>query len=106
LFYLGSGALLIGALSLRCPDTQIVRWIARVGAFSYSIYLWHMPVHDWATPMVEGLIGGPVSWGPYAGVYLVGALGVGMAAAKGIEYPVLLVRDRLFPSRLSVADAR
>jgi peptidoglycan/LPS O-acetylase OafA/YrhL len=97
-FYLGSGALLLAMLYMRVPDSSVVRCLATVGTFSYSIYLWHMPVQLWLIPIIEAIIGVPLHWYAYAAVYLVGALLLGIEAGRLIEYPVLRVRDRLYPA--------
>ena len=45
LFYLGSGMLLVGILlSKISPSSHLIVLMAMLGAYSYSIYLWHMPV--------------------------------------------------------------
>lgn len=105
LFYLGSGGILLGMLYSDMPDSRLVGAIAGIGAFSYSIYLWHMPVQTWGIPMVERLLGYPLSWPSYALVYLLGAIGVGIAAAHVVEYPTLRLRDRLYPSTGSASFA-
>jgi len=98
LFYLGSGALLLAMLYSRIPDTRAVRGLASIGAFSYSIYLWHMPVQQWVIPVIEGVIDMPMGWYAYAAVYLVGSVVVGIQACRVIEYPMLRLRDRLYPA--------
>src|SRR5947207_4090393 len=97
LFYLGSGALLLAMLYTPMPETRAVRGLAMIGTFSYSIYLWHMPVQQWLIPIIEGVIDAPLHWYAYAAVYLVGSMVVGIEACRMIEYPMLRVRDRLYP---------
>ena len=98
LFYLGSGALLIGVLSLDVPNTPLVRRAAVIGVFSYSIYLWHIAVYNSGTQVVSALLGHRLSWGAYAAVSLGGSVLIGIATAKMIEYPMLRIRDRWYPS--------
>ena len=98
-FYIGSGALLLGMLYIDIPDSYLVRCLAGIGTFSYSIYLWHMPVHEWGIRIARKLAGAPLNWFAYAGIYLAGAIVVGIVASKIVEYPVLRVRDRLYPSQ-------
>ncbi len=89
--YLASGALLLLALHFK-PQW---RPLAFIGAHSYSIYLWHIPVRYF------GLSWLPRDWPPVAAVvaYFVVAIVVGVLAAKLIETPFLRLRDRLFPTR-------
>lgn len=71
---------------------RYVGWLAATGKYSYSIYLWHMPL-----AAVWDL--GPSGFVGFAGYILTG-LGVGIAMAEIVEMPVLAVRDRFFPSVL------
>jgi len=105
LFYLASGALLLGVLSFQVPDTRVVRAAGWIGVSSYSIYLWHMPVQWWGVPVAEALLGHSVTWATYAGLYLVGAVLVGVLAAKAIEYPVLHVRELWYPPENALMPA-
>ena len=98
LFYIGSGAILLALLYTHIPHSRVMIGLAKIGAFSYSIYLWHLPVLEWGIPMAEKWVGAPLNWFIYAGVYLVGSIVVGIATAKMIEYPALVLRDRLYPS--------
>ena len=95
--YLGSGTLLLAMLYTRMPDSRAIRGLATIGTFSYSIYLWHMPVQQWLIPIIEGVIDVRLHWYAYAAVYLVGSMVVGIEACRVIEYPMLRVRDRLYP---------
>lgn len=84
-------AVVVGGL----PDVAPVRVVAKLGAFSYSIYLWHL----WALFEV-GHLGVPPPRSPLAvAAYMLGGIAVGIAMAKMVEVPVLMVRDRVFPSR-------
>ena len=74
--------------------------LARVGAYSYSIYLWHMPVLGWLLPRVElQLIGHRLTYLPRAALGVSLCLLLGAGISQLIEYRVLRLRDRLFPSR-------
>jgi peptidoglycan/LPS O-acetylase OafA/YrhL len=97
-FYLGSGALLIGTLASDIRLSPLTAALSTIGTFSYSIYLWHMPVRLWGVGLIEGLIGKTLGWFPSAAVYLFGSIIVGIIAAKAIELPLLKIRNRLFPS--------
>jgi peptidoglycan/LPS O-acetylase OafA/YrhL len=96
--YLGFGALLLAVLSIRVELLpQVVqalpRALARIGGFSYSIYLWHIP---WLIILFK--------WGiiriPYVGLitYIVGSVALGITASQIVEIPAVRIRDRLFPA--------
>lgn len=76
--YLAAGAILVAMLNFHPP----LRWVAKVGVYSYSIYLWHMFVHRY----VEN-------------AYLFFAVSIlfGVLMSVLIEYPALALRDRLTP---------
>ncbi len=99
LFYVGSGLILVGMLNLQLPDSPILRTAGKIGAFSYSIYLWHMPMQSWFAPIILKFLPEPLSssWLVYAAIYMLGSLVVGIAMAKLIESPTLLLRDKLIP---------
>jgi peptidoglycan/LPS O-acetylase OafA/YrhL len=99
LLYVGSGFLLIAALVTPVPRRGPVKALAYAGSHSYSIYLWHMPVAMWAVPKVNRILGTTENWFVYAGVYLIGSVFFGILLAALVEFPVLRVRDHLFPSR-------
>jgi peptidoglycan/LPS O-acetylase OafA/YrhL len=93
--YLGAGCLVARAVAFEGPRPIRVMssLLARIGVYSYSIYLWHM-FFIWRV-LPHFRITSP------AGVYwcsIVGSILFGIAAAKAIEIPVLRFRDRVFPS--------
>lgn len=90
-FSFASGVLLM--FVLRWPGAW--RPLAVIGTYSYSIYLWHIPVRFF------GLAWLPRDAEPLtrAAAYLALSIVTGILAAWLIERPFLALRDRLFPSR-------
>jgi peptidoglycan/LPS O-acetylase OafA/YrhL len=99
LFYLGSGMILIGVLLTDVSSNRVLRWGAAIGAYSYSIYLWHILVSSSGVRVVERLLGMPLGFGGKVAAYLIGALAVGAVMARAVEFPALKLRDRWFPAR-------
>jgi peptidoglycan/LPS O-acetylase OafA/YrhL len=97
LLSLGASLLLIGAL-LSSPEDALSKRLARVGAKTYSIYLWHVPVLAWVTPAVLATISSPPLWLTFA-VYLIGSYVIGSEMARMVEFPALKLRDRWFPRK-------
>jgi len=98
-FYFGSGMMLVSILLSRLPLRRSVALLATLGAYSYSIYLWHMPVLVWGVPFVERALGVPLNFGVRLALYFGGSFCFGIVMAKLVEVPVLRLRDRWFPSR-------
>jgi peptidoglycan/LPS O-acetylase OafA/YrhL len=105
LAYVGSGLLLLAALGSPLPDSRWIDAIAYGGSHSYSIYLWHMPVATWLLPPVGRLLAGHESWPATLSVYLLASVAFGLVAANLVEFPVLRLRDHLFPSRARLRPA-
>jgi peptidoglycan/LPS O-acetylase OafA/YrhL len=88
----------------RALGAPLARGLAALGFYSYSIYLWHMPVTNW---LMESLrrhgwfaFGPPtLAWTLDLAVYVGGSIVLGIIMAKAVEGPSLKLRDRLFPSR-------
>lgn len=95
MLYLGGGALLCGLLAWQWPGSAAIRSLAYMGSHSYSVYLWHVPVlytaAHWFQPAE--------SWFYYFTIYLAGAVSFGIIMAVVVEFPMLKLRDRWFPSR-------
>jgi peptidoglycan/LPS O-acetylase OafA/YrhL len=98
-FYLGSGMLMVGVLLSDTPRNRVWRLAAAIGAYSYSIYLWHLYVASTGLRLVERVAGAPLGYGAAAATYVVGAIVVGAIMARIVEIPTLKLRDRLFPAR-------
>ncbi|RYD67245.1 MAG: acyltransferase [Verrucomicrobiaceae bacterium] len=103
LFYLGSGFMVLASLRLKESSSRLAALLGSLGAASYSIYLWHMPVMTWGwawfskIPAVRGF-----HW--YLAFCVVGSLTFGWVMSKLIEWPVLRIRDRWFPSTVKQAE--
>jgi peptidoglycan/LPS O-acetylase OafA/YrhL len=95
-YFVGSAALMVGALMCEIPRHSIILVLATLGTFSYSVYLWHMALMRWAIPHLREV---GMSWHLRTALYLIGAFVIGIAMAKLVELPVLRFRDRKFPSR-------
>ena len=97
LFALASVALLCGLLLSPPRGGVLPRGVAVVGAHSYSIYLWHMPVILWGPPLLERC-GVRLGGGGAAAWAVGGSLVVGMLMARLGERPVRRWRDRCLPT--------
>jgi peptidoglycan/LPS O-acetylase OafA/YrhL len=101
--YLGFGFLLIRTVDARPPRLArpLVSFLARIGFYSYSIYLWHLAIRllvlHWAH-LSSGFL-------QFAAYFVAAILG-GIGASKLIEIPVLAYRDRYFPDEYVPARAQ
>ena len=82
--YLGFGGLVILTVASTArgaaPLGRALAPLAPIGFYSYSIYLWHMPV----ALMVQSLAPGHYGRSVEVVAYLAGSLGVGILAARAI----------------------
>jgi peptidoglycan/LPS O-acetylase OafA/YrhL len=94
LYSLAFGALLALALpsmreGAKPPRAgRVERLLAAIGAYSYSIYLWHSATKRWSAPVWKSVL-----------LYFVSSILLGILMAKVIELPFLRWRDAAFPSR-------
>ena len=91
MLYVGYGMVLAAALTItRGLAGPFTPALAFFGVYSYSIYLWHYPIHH-----VLIWLGAPRAsvW-----IYFAGSLVVGVLSAKAVEFPTLRLRDRWFPA--------
>jgi peptidoglycan/LPS O-acetylase OafA/YrhL len=79
--YIAAGMILIGMLNFHPP----LKWMAKVGMYSYSIYLWHMFVHRY--------IENPL-------LFFIVSIAFGVLMGVAIEYPLLALRDRFSLTRV------
>ena len=99
LFYLGSGFILMAFIDDKTSPNVLNKILAYIGAHSYSIYLWHMPVERGLPYLFHYL---PSNYCTYTNVvltFLIGSIGLGILMSKLIEFPILKMRDRFFPNR-------
>jgi peptidoglycan/LPS O-acetylase OafA/YrhL len=98
LFYLGAGMLLAAMVVRIAPLGPVTAAFALLGAYSYSIYLWHLAFRNWICPPLEQYFGLQHGWTWFT-LYMCGATIFGIFMAKIVEFPMLRLRDRFFPSR-------
>ncbi len=104
LFYLGSGLLVLGAVHFKESSSRLLRILGGLGAASYSIYLWHLPVNAWlGARILRNHDASPLFYGCYLAVCVLGALLLGYVMAWAVELPILRLRDRFCPSRSEAA---
>lgn len=104
LFYLGSGMILVGAVSGTASTHSFVKGCAFFGSHSYAIYLWHGPVLVWGTEAFVRAAGGRDNWWVAACVYWVGSFLIGTGVSLLLEKPCLALRDRYFASRSQILE--
>lgn len=102
LFYLGAGMILIGCISSTTLSKDYFAKLAKLGTYSYSIYIWHMPVRESILPQFYKLISplfGSISWQVNLTLYILGSIIFGLIMANIIEYPMLRARERWFSNK-------
>ena len=98
MLYLGGGFLLLALLNSDFGDNKILHFLAEIGKYSYSIYLWNLPTHFWLTKFTNLAV---ENWFLYILIYWTGTFVLGIGTAKLIEYPILRLRDKLMPSNIT-----
>jgi len=96
--YLAMGALLLLSYGYEGKMTRsfFYRLIAAIGVYSYGIYLWHLSVRDPLSNICSHL---PAysRWGALLVSQYLAAIILGILTTKAVEFPMLRLRDRLFP---------
>lgn len=90
------GGMLLVLVAATAPDRQpnlLTRGVARIGFYSYSIYLWHLPV----ARVLDATLASQLTPNTWLLAYLAGSLLVGFLLGRLIEWPALKLRDRWFP---------
>jgi len=96
--YVGFSFIVAWAVNQPESAHRLSRVLARIGCYSYSIYLWHFAVF-------VALTRATAHWFRFP-AYVVGAIVMGVLMAKLIELPTLKLRDRIFPSITRVPTPR
>jgi len=98
-FYLGYGGFMIALLHISLTMKGIAGWLMQglsyIGKHSYPIYLFHLLVISQLQKyrLLRGLLG--------MSLYFVGSIAFGILISKLIEFPVLRLRDRIFPREVA-----
>ena len=110
LLYLGFACILVVLIytppDAAAPHRSFMRlWagLAKIGVFTYSIYLWHydlgaLPVHNYVLAHLPRR-STELYWALGTSAYFATAISAGILMANLVELPVIRLRDRLLPGR-------
>ena len=101
-FYIASGLVLTAMVSSDIKGNLFTNGLISIGRYSYSIYLFHDPVRIWLAYYWLGNDQVPFvkyHWFIYLSIYLLGSIIIGITVSKIIEFPMLRLRDKLFPRK-------
>jgi peptidoglycan/LPS O-acetylase OafA/YrhL len=107
--YLGFGLLLMLTMYVRdvlsgpaaAAAARIGELCAYIGMYSYSIYLWHFMFIEAVQIFLRKHIlhtAFEVPRSVLLAIYLIGSITLGVVLARLVEFPVLRIRDRIFPA--------
>ena len=104
--YFGYGAFMLLAIghSGRLKTMLWYRVIARIGIYSYGIYLWHVSVRHPCIWLASHLPRS-VQWPSAMALQFITAIGLGWVMTRLIEWPFLRLRDRYYPSSVGAVSA-
>jgi len=108
------GALLVALAVQSAPRSETLaglgskmgRALASVGRYSYSIYLWHIPVKMSVFFVPKRFFSLPFSFAGAFVWYAAGSILVGILMGRLVEMPLLRWRDRKFPSRSGAGETQ
>lgn len=116
LIYMGFGGVLVLSLypsptAISCRGRLAGRAgniLAYVGAYSYSIYLWHVAVVVHAMPVLVSISPHLQAQATFTVLYVGFSIGFGILMARVIEFPALALRNHLFPeiARPTLVDSQ
>ena len=99
LLQLTLGTLLLLTLLRPIAISRTTTILRRIGIASYSIYLWHVPWREASNHVIGWMGARGAAWPVSLLLYFPGSIAVGILTASLIEIPILMVRDRMLPSR-------
>jgi peptidoglycan/LPS O-acetylase OafA/YrhL len=80
------------------------RALAGMGVFSYTLYLWHVPMAQAFSSLAPRFA--HVNEYVLHAIYFTASIAVGILASKLVELPILKMRERLFPAPALGVDSR
>jgi peptidoglycan/LPS O-acetylase OafA/YrhL len=101
ILYLGSGAFILLVLghSGKVKQWRIFRFVAWIGLYSYSIYLWHLSVREPVQKLLSRAHLGGVSWWLAPITESIAAVLISVVISRMVEWPILKMRDRIMPEK-------
>jgi len=79
-------------------QTYLYKFVAWIGRYSYGIYLWHLSVREPLAHFAQRLrLPDSIAWIVLIAAQYAAAIVLGVVVTKLVEFPVLRLRDRLFP---------
>ncbi|HLX44588.1 MAG TPA: acyltransferase [Bryobacteraceae bacterium] len=101
--YFGFGTMLLLSIykepSGRPQPGFVFRSIGKIGTYSYTLYLWHLPTAQVFSTLASRFL--TVNQYVLHAAYLTASIAIAVCLSKLIEIPVLRLRERLFPAPAS-----